>query len=907
MGRCLLVLLAVCSLSAHVVGDERVSYAQDVAPLLARHCLECHGPDAAQREAQLRLDSRDAATTELPSGKIAVVPGNPSRSELVRRITATGDERMPPPDSGDGEGLTAAEVKTLLTWVREGAVWESHWSFTPPQRPQPVDVKQTSWVRSPIDRFILSELERTGRMPLVEADRRILIRRLYFDLIGLPPTPMQVAEFLDDRRPDAWERLVDRLLASPFYGQRWGRHWLDVARYGDSNGGDENHAYPLAWRYRDYVIAAFNEDLPFDQFVQEQIAGDLLNQLSATTSLTGNRDRHNQRVTATGFLALGTKILAEQDKVKMRADAVDEQVDTLGKAFLALTLGCARCHDHKFDPIPSTDYYALAGIFHSTDTSDQALKTDQWKRQQADYDRRLNELNARKSELERQIEAVAGDIIDRQAEKFDRGNVSAITDGYGEGIGIISDPGSQENFAEYDIEISESGSFLLQLRYAAKNARPGKLLINDKVVREKAISQVTGGWMPQHQRWFSEGVHTFRGGKNVLRIQSSPLMSHIDRIRLIRFEDGGDLSQTLERLGKTELEIEAHKKSAPQPVKVMAVIDGQAHDVKLHLRGSHLALGDTVSRGFPGAVSARRSYAADSDYVIGEGESGRLQLARWMTNGDVGAGGQVARVIANRLWHFHFGRGLVTTPDNFGLQGERPTHPKLLDWLALELIDNGWSLKSLHRQIVSSATYRQRGVRNASRDFRGVPRRRLEAEAIRDSLLFHGGRLDCGLVGEPVKAKSQNPSPEDLRKNEEAYSNSPRRSVYLPVVRSNVYRFLTLFDFPNAATPVGKRDRTTVPTQALLLLNDPFVMRQAESLARNILDEPQNKTRSEKQRIVEVYERLFSRPPSESEQDVALEFLREFQATVVGEETAVAAWASLCHTLILSGEFIYVE
>jgi cytochrome c553 len=904
MGRCVLVLLAVWSASVQIVGGQQISYSRDVAPLIARRCLECHGPDAAQRESELRLDSRDAATARLPSGKTAVVPGNPSRSELVRRITASGDERMPPPESG--QGLIDAEIKTLRTWVREGASWESHWSFTPPHRPQLAVVKQASWTRSPIDRFILSELERTGRAPLVEADRRTLIRRIYFDLLGLPPTPSQVAEFLNDRRPDAWKRLLDRLLSSPLYGQRWGRHWLDVARYGDSNGGDENHAYPLAWRYRDYVIAAFNDDLPFDQFVQEQVAGDLLNQLPHASSPSVKIPyRYNQRVTATGFLALGTKILAEQDKVKMRADVVDEQVDTLGKVFLALTLGCARCHDHKFDPIPSTDYYALAGIFHSTELSDQALTTDQWQKQQANYDRRLNEMNARKSELEQQIEEVAGEIIDRQAEKFDRGNVSVITDGYGEGIGIISDPGSQQNFAEYDIQIAESGLFLIQLRYAAQTARPGKLLINGKVVREKAISQVTGGWMPQHQRWFSEGMHTLGNGNNVLRIESAPLMSHIDRIRLIRFDDGGALTRALERLRETEVEIEAHKQRVPQPVMVMAVRDGQAHDVRLHLRGSHLALGDTVSRGFPDAVSARRSRSGDPTHKIGDGQSGRLQLARWMTDGESGAGGQVARVIANRMWHFHFGRGLVTTPDNFGVQGKRPTHPKLLDWLALELIDNGWSLKSLHRQIVSSATYRQRSVHHASQDFRGVPRRRLEAEAIRDSLLFHGGRLDCALVGEPLSVKSQDPSPEDLQRNEQTYRSSPRRSVYLPVVRSNVYRFLTLFDFPNAATPVGKRDRTTVPTQALLLLNDPFVMRQAEYFARNVLEN--QGVRSEEQRIVEIYQRLFSRPPSVGEQNVAKDFLREFRATVTEGEPAIAAWASLCHTLILSGEFIYVD
>lgn len=903
MRRFLFALVAFQAATS-VFGDDapsvaQVSYARDVAPILAQHCLECHGPDAAQREAGLRLDMREASVAKLESGRSAIVPGDTEGSELVRRIQAKGDERMPPPEASDE--LTDEEVQTLVDWIEQGAIWETHWAFTPPTRPQLPPVQQQAWVKNDIDRFILARLEDAELHPIEPADRRTLIRRVYLDVLGVPPTPSEASEFLGDESPAAWQRCIDRLLASPLYGQRWGRHWLDVARYGDSNGGDENHAYPLAWRYRDYVILALNGDLPFDEFVREQLAGDLMNMESPDNA------RQGDRVTATGFLALGTKILAERDKVKMRADLVDEQIDTIGKSFLALTLGCARCHDHKFDPIPATDYYALAGILHSTNLGDHEVATEEGQKRKADYDRQLAALNDNVAQLQQQLENATGDVIDRQAEKFDRGNVIIDHDNWGKGVGIISDPGAQENFAEYDVDLKDAGLHLVQLRYAAQNARPGRLLINGKVAREKAISQTTGGWYPKDQRWFSEGLHSLQKGNNVVRVESAPLMSHIDRIRLIRHEKDSDLAQLLKRLDQLEAEVAQLKQNPPSSVLVMAVNDGDVKNVRLHLRGSHLSLGDEVPRGFPGIVAAKVMASDGGSFPITEARSGRLQLARWMTDTEIGSGGQTARVIANRIWHWHFGRGLVGTPNNFGMQGQRPTHPQLLDWLAVELVEGDWSLKSLHRHILLSATYQQSVNPRANRLYQGMPRRRLDAETIRDSLLLHAGRLDLALDGSPLTVKSQDPSPADLKKNEESYRMYRRRSVYLPVVRSNVYRFLTLFDFPNAATPVGRRDTTTVPTQALLLLNDPFVMQQAEQIATRTRED--HNTESDSERITALYERLFSRPPTLGEQRLSIEFLREFAATLGAESESIplAAWTALCHTLIQSSEFVYVE
>ena len=913
-----------------------IDYGEAIAPILAQHCLECHGPDAEQREAGLRLDVRKSATAELESGTRAIVPKQPQSSELVRRITSTGEERMPPVDHVTS--LSSGEIQALTRWIDEGAKWESHWAFSPPIRTPPPKISQVTWVRNPIDHFILAKLEEHSLAPLTKASPRKLIRRLYFDLTGLPPTPQQVSEFLKDDHPHAWEQLVDRLLASPQYGQRWGRHWLDVARYGDSNGGDENHAYPLAWRYRDYVISSFNGDLPFDAFVHEQIAGDLLD--SATTRDTktlpagltqsdtiSDAARRDARITATGFLALGTKILAEQDEVKKQADIVDEQIDTVGKTFLGLTLGCARCHDHKFDPIPTRDYYALAGIFHSTKLGDQPIQTAAIQQAIHEHQEHLQKLTHQRdglqSRFDKQIKDNSIGVVELEAESFVQGNVASLSDSYGEGIGIISDRGSQQNFAEYAIEVPSDGPYLIQLRYAAKDARPGRILINGEVVKRTAISQTTGGWMPEHQRWISEGTFQLKQGTIKLRLESEPLMSHIDKIRLIHVAKANSIINDLDQLDELNTRLTNHKQQSPKPEKVMAAFDGNSRNIRVHIRGSHMQLGDEVVRGFPTVISSTPDQSDSllmDPHPIPATQSGRRQLAYWMTDSGTGAGGQTARVIANRLWHWHFGGGLVQTPNNFGMQGSRPTHPELLDWLALELIEHDWSLKSLHRLIVTSASYQQETSHEANTLVHGFTRRRIEAEAIRDSLLMHGGGLSLDLVGLPLSVKSQDPSPADLHNNEAAYRNFPRRSVYLPVVRCNTHRFLTLYDFPNAATPVGSRDSTTVPTQALLLMNDLMVMQQAQNLARTILVLPpalhhltpqqlkQDSNADSRQRIQCLYAHLFQRPANDKEVENLVNFLREFEATVsLDKDPELTIWTAMVHTLLLSSEYIHVD
>jgi mono/diheme cytochrome c family protein len=862
-----------------------------VQKLFARHCLECHGPDAEQRQAALRLDDKTNATTAQDSGRTAIVPGSPQKSELLRRIVAKDETRMPPREAG--AGLSTAEIQLVTRWINDGAKWTTHWAFLPPEDHELPPVRDSKWSRQPLDRFILNPIEAAGVVPTT-SDRRTLIRRIYIDLIGLPPTPQQVQDFQNSQSPDAWTKVIDELLESPLYGQRWGRHWLDVVRYADSNGSDENHAYPLAWRYRNYVIDAFDADIPFDQFVQEQLAGDLLD----------SDARRNEGITATAFLAIGTKILAEKDPAKKQADMVDEQIDTIGKALLGFTLACARCHDHKFDPIPADDYYALAGILHSTRMEDRALETDTFLTAKMRHDQQVTELQATLQKLEQKLTENGNEILFRQAEKFQRGNAARLKTGYGEGIGIISDPGAQKTWVEWDVAIKVPSKYLFQFRYAALSARPGILSINGRTVNETAVNQTTGGWMPQHQKWISEGTFAFLTGNNTIRFESEPVMSHIDSIRLIRV-GGADWEHVLADIDHTKTQLNALAENAPEPARVMAVAEGEPHDVKLHMRGNHLSLGEIVQRGFPLLASGVDSETTDLNHPIDAADSGRLQLAHWITDSQNGAGRQLARVIVNRVWQWHFGRAIVPSANNFGLQGELPTHPELLDWLALRLIEDNWSLKALHRRILNSATYRQRTATEPNSLFAGYARRRMDAEVIRDTLLFHAGRLDVTSAEYLGGVKSQDPSPEDLRNNEDLHRNSDKRSVYLPVIRSNTYRFFTAFDFPNSTTSIGRREMTTVPTQALLMMNDPFLMDQAQRFAASVLDAKSELT--ELTVINEIYSRLFNRVPSTTEKEFAWDFVTTFSEAIDANTSEQEAWAALCHTLMLSGEFVYVE
>ena len=784
-----------------------VNFARDIQPILESRCVSCHGPE--MQESGFRVDVRERLLKGGDSETPAVVPKNVVKSLLIERVTAADPDLLMPPE---GKPLTKTEIASLKAWIESGAempatfeqikrTTTTHWSFQPIAKVEPPALP-SDWVKNPIDAFVLRKLGQVKFTPSDVADRRTLIRRVTLDLTGLPPTPEEIEQFLADRAPDAYERLVDRLLASPAYGERWGRHWLDVVRYADSNGLDENVAHGNAWRYRDYVISAFNADVPYARFVQEQLAGDLLP--------VKDLDEKNRRLIATGFLSLGPKVLAEVDETKMEMDIVDEQIDTFGKAFLGLTLGCARCHDHKFDPITHEDYYALAGIFKSTKTMDSFTKIAKWH----EHEIASAAQRQRKIESDQQIKAKSEEI----AALVKSANAALLT--------------SMEEGAKLPAKPEEQ--------------------------------------YPQ---------------------------------------------ETKKRLKQLREELAACQKAAPAIPTAMGVEEGQIANVPVHQRGSHLSLGKIVPRRFPLVLTADNSTSIPKD------TSGRLQLAQWLTKPDHPL---TARVIVNRVWRWHFGRGLVDSTDNFGELGSDPSHPELLDWLAGRLIESDWSLKSLHRLIATSSTYRQRSEVNGRKfveqkinvidpENRYLWRanvKRLEAEAIRDSLLAVSGNLDRQMGGSLLNTENRKHIFDHTSKDNTSY-DTPRRSVYLPIVRNHLYDLFQLFDYTDASMVNGNRATSTVAPQALFLMNAEFVSESAGALASRLLED----STSDANRIGTMYQLALGRFPDAKETARTQTFLAQFrQALADGQQTDPEpkalehqAWATLCQVLLVSNEFVTIR
>ncbi len=644
-------------------------------------------------------------------------------------------------------GMTLKPLNRFAQRARFTEQEKGFWAYQPVRDPQLPAVSNASQIKSPVDRFIQVKLESLGIAPSVAVDKSTLIRRVTFDLIGLPPTPEEVNAFLVDNSPMAYETVVNRLLASPHYGERWARHWLDVVRYAESTANDANAVMRFAWRYRNYVVDAFNRDLPYDQFLIEQLAGDLL---PKTTSIETN----TRRIIATGFLMIGPKALAETDKEQSRLDIVDDQIDVTGRAMLGLTLACARCHDHKFDAIRATDYYALAGIFRSTE------------------------------------------------------------------------PFQNEN----------------------RNA--------------------TMWW-----------------------------------------------------------EFPVPQADGQEALTVMAPQETLPRNLKVHLRGNRFSLGDTVPRGVIQIIadSTALGEANKSDgnpaSVITE-NSGRLELAQWIASRD---NQLTARVMVNRIWQHHFGRGLVATSDNFGARGERPTHPELLDWLASRFLESGWSIKAMHRLMVLSHTYQQSGFSEATvqqndpdrRWLSSFPRRRLSAEELRDAMLAVSGKLDrmpgTNESAEYMVSKAENIGamimPNRLAADDPIYTTFAKRSLYLPIVRNMLPDIMALFDAadPNGVTSV--RNETTVASQSLFMLNSLFVREQAKGLADQLFSD---QTTTDLQRIERAHQLAFCRMPTQEEASEAMQFLQAYQESTVNQnrppdKRVQEAWQSYCQSLLCSNEFLYTE
>ncbi len=769
-----------------------------VRPILVEHCQKCHGEKKSQ--ASLRLDSREGVMRGGDQGPV-IIAGKPAESELIRAVRYEDADLKMPPEAK----LKDEQIADLTKWVEMGAPFPAtaksnprtrdpnHWSFQPPANVAVPTVKDAAWARSPIDNFILSKLEANGQVPTAQADKRTLLRRATFDLTGLPPTPQEVADFLADEQPNAFARVVERLLASPAYGERWGRHWLDVARYADSNGLDENVAFGTAWRYRDYVVEAFNKDKPYDQFLAEQLAGDLL-------KATDDNQRHEQLI-ATGFLALGPKVLAEVDEAKMHMDIVDEQIDTFGRAVLGLTLGCARCHDHKFDPIQAADYYGFAGIFKSTRAMENYKKLARW------YENRLESPAALAAEAgQAALVASKKQAVDALVAKADE---------------------------------------------TAKQTLPA-----DSKPPEKLES-------------------------------------------LYPDETKMELKRLRDELAKVQA-------TAPEFPTAIGVTEAEVADEAIRLRGNPLKLGDVVPRHVPPVVKGPETPQFTAK------ESGRRELVAWLTDPRHPL---TSRVMVNRVWRWHFGKGLVRTTDNFGLLGEAPSHPELLDWLARRFVADDWSLKSLHRLIMNSSVYQQGSQATPglvaqdpeNRWFGRADVRRMEAEVIRDTMLAVAGALDRTMGGTILAVKNRGYLFDHTSKDLTDY-NSNRRSLYLPVIRNNRYDVFQLLDAPDATIPSGDRTTTTVASQALLMLNSDLVMKAAAGLAERLLSGSQ----TDAERMQQLYAIAYGRNASPEEVEANLAFLAGLEKSLTMREPDAAArqrqaWSVLSHVVLAANEFVYVK
>ncbi|MBM3774701.1 MAG: DUF1553 domain-containing protein [Acidobacteria bacterium] len=886
-----------------------------IRPIFAAHCQACHGP--GQQLAGLDLSSASGFRRGVDSGPL-VDSADLDQSRLLRAVGFRERVKMPPAGK-----LAGQQIADLREWVRIGAPWpagvpgaapsktgypragKDFWSFQPLRKVRPPAVRNAAWARDDLDRFILAKLEENGLEPAPPAGRLTLLRRVTLDLTGLPPSETEIREFLAGAAPDPYPAVVERLLASPRYGERWGRHWLDVARYADSTGADEDYRYPYAWRYRDYVIDAFNRDLPYDRFVKEQIAGDLL-------AAEDGAPVNPRGIIATGFLALGPKLIAEQDKPKMFYDIVDEQIEVAGKAFLGLTLACARCHDHKFDPVSIRDYYSLASIFASTKQLEKIEGTVSKlyfaplvaPEVAAVYQAHQKKIERQQEEIDELTAAEARLYRDRYAPGLARYMLAARRV-YAEGG--PPDPSLDQPVLERWVEyLRPSSERRIHLEPWYQAASPAAVAPEyqraflataaerDRAIaawKEKADAARALGQDPPERPRFQAGENRFysdvTGAKGPLALPEK------DRQNV--FSAAGR-----ERLAALERELERLKNSGPpEPPFACGVAEGKIIEQPVFLRGNPETKGEIVPKALPAVLAGRRQP------LIASG-SGRLELANWLADP---ANPLTARVMANRIWQWHFGEGLVRTPSNFGSTGERPTHPELLDHLAARFIAGGWSMKALHRSILLSSAYRMSSqaspeVRERDPENRLWSRfrmRRLSIEELRDSLLAIDGSLDLTMGGTLQKGFGTDKEFSEERKSLNPDS-SPRRLVYLPLRRSNLPSLLSLFDFGDASTSTEARSQTNVAPQALYMMNSRFVAGRARSLATWVLAQPGGEAR----RLERAWAAVQGRFPAAGESEDARRYIAAFPGAS-GPRGRLDAWSSFCRTLIASNDFMYVH
>ena len=812
----------------------------------------------------MRLDQRADAFQPAESGNVPIVPGDPAKSILLKLVSSSDkDERMPP----KGESLTATQIALLKRWIESGADWPAsavvsearhaelvvtdedreHWSFLPLKSP-PVPAIQNGWVKTPVDQFVLAALKAKGVAPSALASRRTLVRRIHFDLAGLPPSPEDVAAFLNDSAANAEERLIDRLLASPNFGERWGRHWLDVARYADSNGQEGDQDRPTAYHYRDFVIRAFNDDLPYDRFVRWQIAG---NEIAPDEP---------QAIAATGFIVAGPHTVLdvpmEEEKIRNRFNELDDMLSTTGSAFLGLTVGCARCHDHKYDPIPTRDYYRMLIAFNSGDRAEVPLGS--------------------RAEVR----------MYRQAEAEWRNAHDLIRNRLDEWLAAEKKP-----FAK---TLRDARIDALPVDHASKTM----LKSEPDSARAKELFQ-------KHQKALKLGDDDFR------KVFSPEQLSRWDAMA-------------------KEIQASEARKPPPLPAALaMRDFGAEPRETWLFDRGDIYAKRERVQLGFLSVLTRGRTAEdylrkAHAERPVENATYQRKALADWITDVEHGAGALLARVIVNRIWQHHFGEGLVRTVNDFGVQGESPTHPELLEWLASELVRGGWKLKPLHRMIMTSSVYLQETAFDPAKakldpDNRLLWRRRplrIESEILRDSILAVSGQLNPRMFGpafkaplEPEAVQARNvkdPYPTDLKDMPE----TRRRSIYMFHKRVVQNPLMQAFDGPDASASCGRRINTTVAPQALALLNDRLIRARASDFAQRLANEAGEDPSACVQR---GYQLALGRGPTPTELEASAHFIEAQTRTrvqrdkVPSPDARHAALSDYCQALFNLNEFLYVD
>ncbi len=869
---------------------DSIDFDQHIKPILTAHCLDCHGP--AEQESALRLDSMLYALRGGDSGEQVIVPGDSQGSHLIQRVTSTSKQLKMPP--GDQPSLADDEIELLKRWIDHRASWQSaeaalaertidHWSFQNLTRPTIPHSK----TNHPIDAFINDRLQREGLSLSEQSPKKQLLRRLYLVMLGLPPTPDEVTQFENDDRPDAWARCVDRVLASPRYGERWAMHWLDLIRFGETNGFETNRERPFAYAFRDWVIAALNADKPYDQFVREQIAGD---QLAAPI--------------ATGFLVSGPNdIVKGQDKLlglMQRQDELSDIVNTVGTAILGLTTGCARCHNHKFDPITQTDFYALQAIFAGVQHADRQLPLSESQRQQ------LTTIDARISQLQSELTAIIG-VSELREPVNATENIEKFAP---QAARMIRFSIQKTNASEACIDELQVFAGEYNLALASRGAKATSS--GDFVHPLHKLEHINDGQFGNSRSWIANK----RSGSWVQIELPSP--ANIDRIvwardRQGQFKDrvatqysieisldgqqwtmvassrnrrpmaGGKLAEfdlsTLDARAKSEAEsligqlsqLESNRKAVSESNKAYCGTFTTPPEINRLFRGDPTAPREVVA---PGAIASLGKLTLTNSTPESQR---RLALANWIVRRDHPL---TARVIANRVWQFHFGMGIVDTPSDFGANGTLPTHPELLDWLAVQLIDRQWSLKQLHRELLHSQTWQQSSVPRPaaialdaqSRLLWRFPPRRLEAEPIRDCMLAVSGQLDFTIGGPGFSAFEV--ELENVRHYFPKKEYGPadwRRMIYMTKVRQEKDSVFGVFDCPDASQVTPKRSRSTTPLQALNLLNSRFVLQQAELLSARLSRE-QNDTIDQ---VRLAYQLCFNRDASSDELASAVSFIRQ--------------------------------